>query len=474
VVYRVNHHSYQVTIVREFPAETNGGMPMFQREVGAKWRLASIHERVDRSPNNVESFALSSFNGKYLKRIIVRAIFVTLFTIKYAPKNSAEIVGQEKAVAELRDFIVHYNTKKQKALLLYGPIGTGKTSSVYALAHELGYDLLEINSSHLRNEERMKSFLGSALGQQSLFMTPKLILIDEIDLISGVYDRGCIPALVKSIERSPFPVILTANDPFDQKFKALRKQVLMVEFPKVHHTAIAQLLQRISAQEGITYEEKALNSLARQADGDLRSALIDLHVCSTWGKCTFENVISLSERNRIDSIISALTIIFKSSTVDNALTALDDVDMDVNDVVFWLDNNLPYEYRDARSLAKAYEYLARADVFSGRIRKRQHWRFLVYINNLLTAGISSAKEQKNPHFVSYKPTMRFLRMWQAKMKIAKKKDIAAKLAERTHTSQQNALQQIPYLQQIFKYGGGTAIAEELELSDDESEWLRKT
>jgi hypothetical protein len=124
-------------------------------------------------------------------------------------------------------------------------------------------------------------------------------------------------------------------------------------------------------------------------------------------------------------------------------------------------------------LAKAYEHLSRADVFNNRIRRWQHWRFLVYINNLLTAGISSAKDYKNPRTVEYKPTMRLLKIWQAKMKQAKKKEIAAKLALATHTSQKAAFHQIPYLRVMFQGGKGAEVAQELNLTEEEADWLRE-
>src|SRR3989344_7299096 len=106
---------------------------------------------------------------------------MTLFTLKYAPRNTSEIIGQGIAVAQLRDFILNYKQQKQRAALLYGPIGCGKTSSVYALAKELNYDIVEMNSSDVRNEENITSFLNSALVQQSLFFRPKIVLLDEID-----------------------------------------------------------------------------------------------------------------------------------------------------------------------------------------------------------------------------------------------------------------------------------------------------
>ncbi|SRR3989344_2523820 len=398
---------------------------------------------------------------------------MTLFTVTYAPENSDQVFGQQKAVSELRDFILNYKSKKQKAALLHGPIGTGKTSSVYALAKELDYDLLELNSSDLRNAENITIFLDSALGQQSLFFRPKLILIDEVDNISGIKDRGCIPSLIKAIEKSSFPVILTANDIEDSKLKPLLKASQLIEYHALQYKTIAHALKWVCEQEDLTIEEKAVNSLARQSGGDLRAALLDLQTCSASKKITFEEVTKLSDRKRTETILNALRIIFKSSTVENALPALDDIDVDIKDVFFWIDENMPKEYLSPSSLAKGYEILSRADIFNGRIMKRQHWRFLAYVNNLLTAGISSAKDEKNPDFIPYRQTMRFLRMWQAKMKNAKKKEIAVKLAQRTHTSTNSAMKQIPYLQAIFRNKGGTEIAAELELSDEETEWLGK-
>jgi replication factor C large subunit len=394
-----------------------------------------------------------------------------LFTTKYAPNKLSEVIGQDLAVSQLKEYVLNYKLKKLKAVLLWGPIGTGKTSSVYALAKELDYDILEINSSDLRKADEIKKFLDSALGQQSLFFRPKIVLIDEVDNISGVKDRGCIPALLKAIEKSKFPVILTANDPYDQKFKSLKKACQFVQYQKLDYQSVGEILRNVCVSESIKFEEKGLNSLARQSDGDVRAALLDLHSCGK--KLKFDDVMTLSDRKRTDSMLQALAVIFKSSTAENALRALDSVDADMNEVIFWMDHNMPKEYTDAVSLSRAYEHLSRVDVFNGRIRKRQHWRFLVYMNNLLTAGISSAKVSRNKEFVKYMPTMRILRMWQAKMKTAKKKEIAKKLAYYGHMSTSRAMEQIPYFQQMFRNSDCIGIATDLELNDEEVAWLRR-
>lgn len=397
---------------------------------------------------------------------------MTLLTIKYAPQNSPQVIGQQEAVAALKAFIQQYRRQKQKAALLHGPIGTGKTSSVYAVAKELDFDVFELNSSDVRNAEALSSFLGAALGQQSLFMRQKIILIDEVDAISGVQDRGCIPALLKSLERSTFPIVLTANDLYEDKLKPLKKACLAIEFPKLPYQAILSHLKSIAQQENFSYEEKAPSALARQADGDVRSALLDLQTCAVGGKITFEDVGKLADRKRTQTILSVLRTIFKSSSAETALPALDDVDVDLDEVFLWLDANLPKEYISAKALAKAYEALSRADVFRGRIRKQQHWRFLVYINNLLTAGISGAKDEKNTAFVPYQPTMRLLQLWQGKMKYAKRTEIAAKLAPELHQSKKRVVQQWAYLREILKGASAEELVREFKLGEEEVEWVK--
>ncbi len=395
-----------------------------------------------------------------------------LFTVKYAPKNSNQVFGQELPLSQLKDFIVNYKQKSQKAALIYGPIGIGKTSSVYALAKELDYDLLEINSSDLRNKDAIGGFLRAALGQQSLFFKKKIILIDELDNFSGMKDRGGIQELAKCLAKSSFPVVMTANDPFDSKLKSLCKLSLMIEFNKPDYKTVAHVLKWICEQENIEFEEKAINSLARQVDGDLRAALIDLQGFLPNKEIKFEDVVILSDRKRTETIHHALNLIFKSSSAEVAKTAFNDIDLNQDQVFLWMDENLPKDYLSAESLAKAYEHISRADIFRRRIMRRQHWRFLVYIFDLLSAGVSTSKNERNPKFVKYRQPMRLLSIWQANMRNAKMKSVAEKWADATHLSKKAAFKEIHYLQTIFRNGGGEDIAKQLELTKDEVSWLK--
>jgi len=176
-----------------------------------------------------------------------------LWTVKYAPKTTSEIYGQNKAIASLKNFLDNFKSSKKKAVLLYGPSGTGKTLSAYAFAQELDIEILEINASDFRNEKKINLTAGNAAKQQSLFSKSKLILIDEVEGIFGKLDYGGIPALSKLIKQTAFPIIITANNPWDKKFTPIRTQCEMIQFNKLRYTSIQTILKNICDDQSGNY-----------------------------------------------------------------------------------------------------------------------------------------------------------------------------------------------------------------------------
>ncbi|MBW3015332.1 replication factor C large subunit [Candidatus Woesearchaeota archaeon] len=399
------------------------------------------------------------------------------WTRKYEPKSSSEVQGQDKSVQAIKDFIQNFSKSKVKALLLYGPTGCGKTAAVHAVANELGLELLEVNASDSRNTSSIEDTVGSASKQMSLFGRGKVILVDEVDGLAGREDRGGVSQIIKVIKETGFPIILTANDPFDSKLSSLRKVCELVQFRTLAYTSVYNYLKKVCNSESIDYDEDDLKSLARRLGGDLRGAITDLQTLTNkTKKLDKEALDELSGRRQTESMIKALMKIFKTTDPEIALTALDNVDEDLSKAFLWIDENLPKEYTKAEDLYRAYDALSKADVFNGRIRKWQHWRFLVYISNLLTAGVAIAKDEKYKGFCSYQPTKRILKLWQANMKNQKKKAIAAKIAVVTHSSARQVIKHsYPFFKQIFMQNPEKAevLAREFDLDKDEVAYLNK-
>ena len=392
---------------------------------------------------------------------------------KYAPKSTKDILGQERAVSALRDFIGSFKTKRKRALLIYGPPGCGKTSAAYAIAKEFSLEILEVNSSDFRDEKKLHGSIGQASVQQSLFQKSKLLLIDEVDGLLNRFDRGAIPSIIQFVKTTAFPIIITANNPWDRKFSQLRTACEMIEFSPLSHQTLLTVLRNVCTNEPIEYEEKALASLARRAGGDLRGALIDLQVISNT-KLTMTDLEVLSDRHRTDTIFNALLKVFKTTDAFVARMAFENVEEDLEEIQLWIDENLPKEYIKPQDLFRAYEKLSRADVFRGRIMNRQHWHFLAIINVLLSAGIALSKDAKYNTFTRYTPTMRLLTRWRLNQRYAQRTAIAEKVAHKTHCSKKRALGTIPYIQSIARDRKmATDLIHYFDLNKEEMAWLVK-
>ena len=220
----------------------------------------------------------------------------------------------------------------------------------------------------------------------------------------------------------------------------------------------------------------SLKGLARRAGGDARAAINDLQTLVLESKrLTKESLDELSPRDQTETMLNALTQIFKTTDPAIAVKAFDTIQEDQDTCFLWLEENIPKEYEKPEDLARAYDALSRADVFKGRIRRWQHWRFMVYINALYSGGIAVAKDQKYSKFTKYSPTGRILKIWWANQKSFKKKSIAKKIAKDTHTSTRKVLQSMmPYFQMMFKnkeFAGKMIV--QLKLDEDEVAWLKK-
>lgn len=400
------------------------------------------------------------------------------WTIQYAPAMPNEVQGQPSAIESLTRFILEYRSKKSKKLaIIHGPTGCGKTCSVYAIAKQMGLEIVELNASDVRNKDGLHSMLDGALFQQSLFSKGKIILLDEVDGLSGTKDRGAASTIADLAKKSPFPIICTATDAYHKKLKALRKVGELIEYQTLAHPSIAKVLSRIIQSEGITISDDDLKTIARRAGGDCRAAINDLQILTAITKTiTKEDIESLSFRNKEESIHNALVRVFKTTDPNIAIDAFDNVGEDLDKVLLWVDENLPYEYEKPEDLARAYDFISRSDIMKRRIRRWQHWRFLVYIRAYLSAGIAVSKDEKYKKFIKYKPTSRILKLWMAKMKYAKRKAIAEKIAPMMHTSSKRIVKDtIPYLQVIFQnnHPDSQRIAQELKLDADEVAWLSK-
>lgn len=354
---------------------------------------------------------------------------------KYRPKELKDIVGNPSAIKSVIAWINEFKEgrSKKKAILIYGPPGVGKTSVAHALANELNYDYIELNASDTRTKGLIDSIVGAASSLSTLDPEKgkKILILDEVDGIHGKKESGGLGALKNWIKVTRNPIILIANDPWKLP-KDLRAMTQMVEFKKVNRLTVTKIIRAIAKNEGLHVDDKVFELLATNSGGDMRSALNDLQSISEGRKeIRIQDITSLAMmRDSEVKIFDTLVRILKTESIERAREAMWESNEDPDTILKWLAENIALEYKNPQELAMGYNYLSRADVFLGRIRKRQDWVLLKYAADLMSAGVAVSKEKKYGGFVSYKYPSTFI--IYAKLRQEKKimNDIAEKMIER--------------------------------------------
>jgi replication factor C large subunit len=314
-------------------------------------------------------------------------------------------------------------------------------------------EFVEKNASDYRTEEAVNRFAGLASQYSSLFGGKRIILLDELDGLTGTSDRGGVKAISDVVKNAQCPVVLIANSAYDPRFATLRVYCLLLEFKRPPAGEVAKCLKRISESEGIQADEAALKFIAQRSGGDVRSAVNDLQALGQGKKkLVYEDVSWLGYRDRQDSIFNVLRMILYGKTCSSAKHAVDMADVDVDMLFEWIYENVPAHMSDPHDLADAMNALAIADVYRGRIRRTRDWGFMRYVIDYMTAGVALArKNSRVSGWVPFKYPERIQMLSRSRSERAMRLSIGNKVKHRCHISAVRASKEfVPYLRIIFK------------------------
>jgi len=356
------------------------------------------------------------------------------WTEKYAPQKVVEVVGQNKAVEKFLTWFRAWKPGK-KAALFHGSAGVGKTCLVEALGKEKNLEIIELNASDYRTASQIKEVIGQSMKQKSLFKKGKVFLIDEIDGIAGREDRGGTRELIKIIKESQYPIVLTANNPYNPKLRSLRSYCFLIPFTKVYYWALVNRLNLICQQEGLECEKEVLRQIAKRSSGDLRSAINDLESLARENKqIKLTDLEKLGEREKETNIFDALKMIFKTKTALAAKLSIQNVDKDADEIFWWIEQNIINEYEKPEEIAKAFDMLSRADLFRQRIKIRQNWKFKKYMIDLMTGGVAVSKKEMYRKFSRYQYPDKIKFLGRTKIMRKEEKERLSELSKRLHCS----------------------------------------
>ena len=253
----------------------------------------------------------------------------------YRPQTFEEVAGQKHIVKTLKNALS--SGKIAHAYLFAGPRGTGKTSMAKLFAKALNCengigcqcnecrnckaiidgshpDVLELDAASNNGVDEIRELIdkvkyGTILGRY------KVYIIDEVHMLSP----GAFNALLKTLEEPPEHVIfiLATTEPH-KILPTILSRCQRYDFEKVSDNDIKERLRTILAQEGVTFNESAINLIIKLADGGMRDALSILEkvLAYSGNSLNEQDILDIFSLESTEEKIALLTSIINHDTKD--------------------------------------------------------------------------------------------------------------------------------------------------------------
>ncbi len=233
---------------------------------------------------------------------------------KFRPDTFEEVKGQDAIVTTLKNQI--QSERVGHAYLFCGTRGTGKTTVAKILARAINcphtvdgnpcnecevcraigsgasMNVVEIDAASNNGVENIREIV------EEVRYSPtegkyRVYIIDEVHMLSA----GAFNALLKTLEEPPsYVVFILATTEAHKIPITILSRCQRYDFKRIRIETISGRLLDLCEREGIVTEEKAMNYVAKVADGSMRDALSLLERCVAFyyqQELTYDRVLEI-------------------------------------------------------------------------------------------------------------------------------------------------------------------------------------
>lgn len=280
---------------------------------------------------------------------------------KYRSQRFDEMVGQEVVATTLKNAIVNHQISH--AYLFSGPRGTGKTSAAKIFAKAINCpnqvdgepcnncficdsitkgsldDVIELDAASNNGVDEIREIRDKSTYAASQ-ATYKVYIIDEVHMLS----TGAFNALLKTLEEPTENVVFVLATTELQKIPAtIISRVQRFAFKSITTGDIRTYLAKIMADEGLEFDGKALDVIAKAAEGGMRDALslLDQALSFSSGKLEENDALLVTGSIAAHALVTYVAALFEHDEA-KALTELDKIFAEGKNMLRFTEDLLAY------------------------------------------------------------------------------------------------------------------------------------
>jgi replication factor C subunit 1 len=307
-----------------------------------------------------------------------------LFVDKYSPKSVSDIIGHKEAINLITTWLQSWESGKPpevRGIIVTGPPGIGKTTTIHLIASSLGYKVTEYNASDTRSVSVLRGLI--ALGVKRL--QKEVIVMDEID---GLSERGGVGEIATIIKKTITPIICIANEK-PPKLRPIINACIDIKFNRPNKSTIATALLKVTRAEKIEITKVELEELCEKNGNDIRSILNNLEF---YGADISESTNNKDANLRLDLFSATGRLIGnKRIKMENAASL---VFVDYNMIPLMVQEAYVAASKNSlENAVRAAEFISCGDLIDKRIHTKHDWGLLPH---LVQSTVAAARTVSGP------------------------------------------------------------------------------
>lgn len=218
---------------------------------------------------------------------------------KYRPRKLMDVCGNVDTVRALKVLAKNGNMPN---LILAGPPGTGKTTSIHCLALELlgeaSYKnaVLELNASDDRGIDVVRNKI-KGFAKRKIKLPPgrhKVIILDEADSMTASAQQALRRTMELYSTTTRFALACNISSKI---IEPIQSRCAILRYQRLEKVEILKRVKQVMEFENvIDYTDPGLEAILFVADGDMRGALNALQSTHAgFGKITHETVLKVCD-----------------------------------------------------------------------------------------------------------------------------------------------------------------------------------